>query len=149
VLQLHPNLFSTEDCVYLASIAEQAGFARAGGLIHAQSALVRDEPLATWIWNKIGPLAPTNSIGIGKRIRFYQYSVGDEFEWHIDPSIDKSHTTVVICLIAPLLGGETEFDNGTLISYQAGDVLMFPHQMLHRGRPVIQGTKLILRADII
>jgi len=48
----------------------------------------------------------------------------------------------------PCVGGETVID-GEVVSAEPGRVVVFPHDLLHEGRPVESGQKLVLRNDII
>lgn len=124
----------------------------------------------------IGGLAP---VGINARFRFYKYSQGDFFKPHTDGAwpgskiIDGknifnayedrySQMTFLILLSEDFQGGDTQFflnkevgdKEQVNIRTPAGGVLCFPHghhplHCLHSSETVTQGTKYIIRTDLL
>lgn len=119
----------------------------------------------------ISGLAP---VGINARFRFYKYAKGDFFKPHTDGAwpgskiIDGknvfnayedrySQMTFLILLSENFQGGDTQFilDNEQVnIRTPAGGVLCFPHghhplHCLHSSQLVTQGTKYIIRTDLL
>ncbi len=89
------------------------------------------------------------------RSRFYRYQLGADFREHEDeawrPTENvRSFLTVLVYLptAQPCVGGETVID-GEVVSVEPGRVVVFPHDLLHEGRPVESGQKLVLRNDVI
>lgn len=89
------------------------------------------------------------------RSRFYRYRIGADFREHEDEAWRpkrnvRSFLTVIVYLPTdePCVGGETVID-GEVVAAEPGRVVVFPHDLLHEGRPVESGQKLVLRNDII
>jgi hypothetical protein len=58
--------------------------------------------------------------------------------------------SVLVYLTDAYEGGETIFDGVTVCPHlRAGSVLMFPHSLLHEGRRVISGEKIVLKTDLL
>ncbi len=89
------------------------------------------------------------------RSRFYRYRPGADFREHEDeawrptPSV-RSFLTVLVYLPTDerCVGGQTVVD-GEVVLAKPGRVVVFPHDLLHEGRPVESGQKLVLRNDVI
>ncbi len=104
--------------------------------------------------------------GLNERFRFYLYEHGQTFKPHYDASYESetwrsSQLTLLIYLNDGYEGGETIFyrDSGMLrpcletrvatIAPKQGQILIFEHQQLHEGAPVISGQKYVLRTDVM
>lgn len=86
--------------------------------------------------------------------RIYKYDVGQRFKMHRDGSYNRndkecSFFSFLIYLNNDFEGGETYFEEGTTIIPKQGDALLFHHPLRHEGRPIISGTKYVLRTDIM
>jgi hypothetical protein len=47
-------------------------------------------------------------------------------------------------------GGETDFpEQSRTIVPKTGESLLFQHKLLHAGKPVTDGTKYVLRSDVL
>lgn len=118
-------------------------------------------PIGKWFAD--GPGAPRTEPGLSQwigsscnpRSRFYRYSLGGNFSEHEDEpwkpnATTRSFLTVLVYLPInePCIGGETVID-GEVVAVKPGRVVVFPHGLLHEGRPVERGEKLVLRNDIV
>lgn len=105
-------------------------------------------------------------VGLNPNIRIYQYGPGDLFGKHVDGSntvaqpAGRTEYTLLVYLTGAaegLVGGETAFygDGGRellRVAPQAGSALLHRHGkhcLLHEGLPVIDGSKYILRSDVV
>jgi 2OG-Fe(II) oxygenase superfamily len=126
--------------------------------------------LAAMIWDRLRPLMSERSgfwftIGLNERFRFYRYDPGQQFDWHFDgyyerSPLERSAFTFMLYLNGGLAGGATEFnlrsrggvqndDPIIRVQPELGKALVFPHRILHRGAPVEDGRKYVLRTDIM
>lgn len=104
--------------------------------------------------------------GLNERFRFYRYENGETFRPHWDGIYEvndwhSSQLTLLIYLSEDFTGGETVFyrDSGMLkpcketqivsIQPKLGQILVFEHQQLHEGAPVLSGQKYVLRTDVM
>ncbi|MEG2921728.1 MAG: 2OG-Fe(II) oxygenase [Acinetobacter sp.] len=104
--------------------------------------------------------------GLNERFRFYRYENGETFKPHWDGIYEvndwhSSQLTLLIYLSEDFTGGETIFyrDSGMLkpcketqianIKPKLGQILVFEHQQLHEGAPVLSGQKYVLRTDVM
>ena len=104
--------------------------------------------------------------GLNERFRFYRYENGETFKPHWDGIYEvndwhSSKLTLLIYLSEDFTGGETIFyrDSGMLkpcketqianIKPKLGQILVFEHQQLHEGAPVLSGQKYVLRTDVM
>lgn len=120
--------------------------------------LHKDYDLANHLWNQVQPYAPksvgaSHAIGLNELFRFYKYSPGQQFKTHRDQSYirnseEASYYTFMIYLNDGFKGGETKFDN-VVVAPSKGAALIFYHYLEHEGREVIEGTKYVLRTDIM
>ncbi len=135
---------------------------------------VQRESLSTSSMSNVSPIA-----GINPRLRVLKYDAcdKDEFLGHFDATTEihslgqTSYITVLLYLNdgggKDFDGGETEFlsqeDHGgeesedpslskmdsIKIVPTAGTAVLFEHDLFHRGRPLLWGTKYVLRTDIM
>jgi hypothetical protein len=117
-------------------------------------------PLPDWyandaLTNLDPPLARWSAVGCNPRIRYYRYQLGDRFAPHYDEPYrsrpaSRTFLTVLVYLptAVPCVGGET-LVNGEVIEVFAGRIAVFDHRLIHEGRPVEGGSKLVLRTDIV
>jgi hypothetical protein len=132
--------------------------------------MIDDVPLANSLWLRLQPFIPEQNtywepIGLNERFRFYRYDPGQQFNWHWDGCFERSprersRFTFMIYLNGGCAGGATEFDlrsqdgiqkrNSILrVQPEAGKALVFIHHVLHRGAPVEDGRKYVLRTDVM
>lgn len=91
--------------------------------------------------------------GFNERLRYYRYSKDQQFDWHLDGSVQlnpgmASALTFMIYLNDGFEGGDTEFGWDKFAPVR-GMALVFPHRLRHRGAPVLAGRKYVLRTDVM
>jgi predicted 2-oxoglutarate/Fe(II)-dependent dioxygenase YbiX len=132
--------------------------------------MIDDPALADAVWERLGPFVPPCvgfwlPVGLNERWRFYRYDPGQQFDWHCDgcyerSPLERSAFTFMIYLNGGVAGGATELnlrsrggvqndDPIVRVQPEAGKALVFPHHLLHRGAPVSDGRKYVLRTDIM
>ena len=80
---------------------------------------------------------------------------GQQFKVHPDGHFKRnddevSMVTMLIYLNEDFIGGETEFVMPwKAIPPKTGKLLLFRHNQLHKGNPVPQGIKYVLRTDVM
>ena len=102
--------------------------------------------------------------GLNERLRFLRYGPGQYFNKHQDIFYTRetefgqehqgetSYLTFLLYLNEDAKGGETRFDYGDRyldVVPKVGSALIFDHDLLHAGIPVISGTKYACRSDIM
>lgn len=136
-----------------------------------QRVIYDDISLAKNIFQRVKDFLPQqlngwDLYGLNERFRFYLYESGQTFKPHYDASYEvsdwhSSQLTLLIYLSENFTGGETIFyrDSGMLkpstdtrvacITPMLGQILIFEHQQLHEGAPVLEGQKYVLRTDVM
>ncbi|MCP3882820.1 MAG: hypothetical protein GY701_31155 [Sulfitobacter sp.] len=116
-------------------------------------------PISWWF---VGPQTPQleppveywTASGCNPRSRFYRYRVGASFSehedepWKPDPATRSMLTVLVYLPVGGCEGGETVID-GETVAVVEGRVVVFDHGLLHQGKPVERGQKLVLRNDVV
>lgn len=170
------NFLTPEECDYYTTLSESVGFGDApittsAGFvmrkdIRNNDRVMIDEPrIAETIWERLRPLFPARvqfwvPVGLNERWRFYRYDPGQQFDWHYDGAYERSAQersafTFMIYLNGGVAGGATEFkgahgrDAVVRVQPEAGKALVFPHRILHRGAPVADGRKYVMRTDVM
>ena len=94
--------------------------------------------------------------GINERLRCYEYQVGQRFAPHSDGAfirdeIEQSWYTFMVYLNEEFEGGETVFfvEPEKSIKPQTGMGLLFQHPIIHEGAEVTNGTKYVIRTDLM
>jgi prolyl 4-hydroxylase len=118
----------------------------------------KDIELARRLWEEVQPYAPNEigesvAIGLNEQFRFYKYQPGQQFRKHRDQSYirnsrEASYFTFMIYLNEGFKGGATTF-NDLVVEPQKGSALVFYHYLEHEGSEVLEGTKYVLRTDIM
>lgn len=132
--------------------------------------MIDDPGLASDIWARLQPMFPQRAqfwipVGLNERFRFYRYDPGQQFDWHCDgryerSPLEQSAFTFMIYLNGGCAGGATEFNlrsrggiqnNDPIVRVQpeTGKALVFVHHILHRGAPVSDGRKYVMRTDVM
>ncbi len=125
--------------------------------------LIWDDPvLAARLFERARPLLPATwfdweLVGFNERFRYYRYDPGQRFAAHSDGYFqrengERSHFTFLIYLNDDFEGGATRFapsSGGQTIRPARGMVLVFQHQLVHEGMPVLKGRKYVLRTDVM
>lgn len=93
--------------------------------------------------------------GANERIRCYRYRPGQRFAPHYDGAYvrderEQSLVSYLVYLNDDFVGGETNFlQAGQTVVPRAGMALLFQHRLLHEGAEVREGTKYVLRSDLM
>jgi hypothetical protein len=132
--------------------------------------MIDDPRLAAEMWARLEPFLGALKgfwlpVGLNERWRFYRYDPGQQFDWHFDGSyerspLERSAFTFMLYLNGDVAGGATEFnlrsrggvqndDPVIRVQPEAGKALVFTHRVLHRGAPVADGRKYVLRTDVM
>jgi prolyl 4-hydroxylase len=119
--------------------------------------ICKDLQLANDLWLALQPYAPKEigtsvAAGLNELFRFYRYRPGQQFKKHRDQSYIRNSTeasfyTLMIYLNDNFKGGATTFDDVTVYP-QKGSALIY-HYLEHAGSEVLEGTKYVLRTDIM
>jgi hypothetical protein len=132
--------------------------------------MIDDPRLAAEMWARLEPFIGDARgfwlpVGLNERWRFYRYDPGQQFDWHFDGSyerspLERSAFTFMLYLNGGVAGGATEFnlrsrggvrsdDPIVRVRPEPGKALVFVHRILHRGAPVADGRKYVLRTDVM
>lgn len=131
--------------------------------------MIDDVDLAQKLFERVRELLPSSwkgkrIQGLNERLRFLRYAPGDYFAPHMDGcyvrpldhprALDKSFLTIQFYLNGDFSGGETNFLNlqdvvTAAVRPEPGKVLVFQHDVLHEGALLIEGTKYVIRTDIM
>jgi len=167
-----PNFLTKEECVGFIQFAETQGFEEALVNTKAKGQVMMKElrdndrhifqarDLATQLWGLMQGLVPAEvhgwtAIGLNEQFRVYRYKDGQQFKTHPDGSFKRDETehskiTVILYLNDEFEGGETEFVMPhEIVKPEAGKLLLFSHGQLHKGNPVPEGTKYVIRTDVM
>ena len=160
------DFLSPAECVEFIQQSEKIGYEDAkldiGKVIpfvrNNLRVLHKDEVLAQKLWERLAPFMPqtdelTKAIGLNELFRFYKYHKGHRFKGHQDGSYIRSKSefsrfTFMIYLNEACEGGETKFLNHS-IKPETGMALIFLHKLYHEGSEVRNGTKYVLRSDVM
>lgn len=165
------DLLSREECDELVARSEAIGFAAAevGGVPIPEirdngRAFLEDASLAEMLWRRLAPFVPATlnggvASGLHPKFRFYRYAVAERFLIHMDGAVTRgncevSQLTFLVYLSDVEAGGETNFyELGDILQFSIkpspGKALLFAHESLHEGAPVIRGHKYVLRTDVL
>lgn len=114
-----------------------------------------DKPkLADMLFSKIVEELP-GAVGLNPHLRVLSYKTGDFFAPHTDAPKSfgdmVSRKTFILYLTAS--GAPTRFvceeQEDLVVTANAGDVLVFDHEIPHAGDTVMRGEKIILRTDVM
>jgi predicted 2-oxoglutarate/Fe(II)-dependent dioxygenase YbiX len=119
---------------------------------------VDDAGLGASIWPRIRDHIPAfldsrEVIGLNERFRYYRYRPGQKFALHRDGAFrrdngEESKLTCILYLNDDFTGGETAVKD-RVVAPRQGMALIFRHEFLHEGRPVLDGAKYVLRTDVM
>jgi prolyl 4-hydroxylase len=165
------NFFTQEECKGFIEFSEKQGYNES--LIRTQGGEVmnkeiRDNDRVIWdniqfaeqLWELVKDMMPGNidgyePTGLNERFRFYRYKDGQQFKPHVDGPYRKSETekskiTLLLYLNEDFVGGNTTLVlEGQEIEPKEGMLFLFEHKIMHCGRPVTEGTKYVLRTDVM
>lgn len=169
------GFLSPAECVDWISQSESAGFEEATintargqlvakGVRNNDRLIWDDVALAEAWWERARGHIPSTlrgweAVGLNERFRFYRYGAGQRFAQHRDGSFERSRNesswlTFMVYLNQDFQGGTTKFDvlglpEPLVVQPVAGAALLFKHDYLHAGEPVISGRKYVLRTDVM
>lgn len=159
-----------EECSALIDKSEHIGYEEAkvnvdGGqkmmkiVRNNERIMYEDQAYATELWSKLQPFVKTvvgnsSATGLNEMFRFYKYTPGQRFKMHRDGSFIRNESefsiyTFMIYLNSGYEGGETKFASGEIITPKTGTALIFEHSQRHEGAALVNGTKYVLRSDIM
>lgn len=120
--------------------------------------ILDDRSLAQLLYKKVKPFVidrfqGMKAIGLNERFRFYRYTPGQYFNWHMDGAYRRNYKqvslfTLMFYLNDDFSGGRTEFNNFK-VHPQAGRALFFYHRQEHKGDDVLTGCKYVIRTDVM
>ena len=171
------DVFTNEECQALIQLSEEHKFLPAlvdptgtgnyvlvKGTRDTARVMVDDSVWATELFRRVKLHLPQELHRyklscVNERLRFLRYDVGQRFRPHYDGSYvrpdgsEMSFLTIQLYLNGQLEGGETILygESGPQYSLRPapGKVLVFAHDILHEGAPVLKGRKYIIRSDIM
>jgi len=163
------NFMSPEESQKWIQFSEEAGYEDAKinlGKQQVLNKLIRNNErfiydsveLAEELWERVKDFVPPETvygraIGLNEKFRFYKYFPGQQFKLHQDGSFMRnihewSSFTFMVYLNEDMKGGATRFMNCS-IQPKTGTALIFKHELMHEGCPVIEGIKYVLRTDVM
>jgi prolyl 4-hydroxylase len=165
------NFFTQEECKGFIEFSEQQGYqeslirSKDGEVVNKE---IRDNDRVIWentqfasqLWDMVKDMIPADidgyePLGLNERFRFYRYKDGQQFKPHIDAPFKRNETelskiTLLIYLNEDFVGGNTTLVlEGQEIEPKEGMLFLFEHKIMHCGRPVNEGTKYVLRTDVM
>ena len=152
-----------------ATVNRASGRVVEAGLRDSATAVLRDPALADTLYQRVLPHVPRRMsaelarrgrvpmevAGVHVPVRLYRYEPGQHFGLHQDQSYfgegeTMSLLTFMVYLNEAFGGGETDFpEQGQTIVPKTGTALLFQHMLLHAGKRVTAGVKLVLRSDVL
>ena len=153
-----------------ATVNRQQGRQVDARLRDSDTAVLRGSTWGPRLWERVRPRVPAtmsredertgqrlemSPCGVFEPVRVYRYEVGQHFGLHQDQSYfrddgARSLLTLMVYLNDGFGGGETDFpEQERRVVPRRGEALLFQHMLLHAGRPVTSGTKLVLRSDVL
>lgn len=164
------DFFTPEECDALIARSEAIGYEEAKVAIDGgqkmmkairdnERVLFTDQVYAFQLWKKLKPfirpvIGNSYAIGFNELFRFYKYTLGQRFKMHRDGSYIRNETefsyyTFMVYLNDDYEGGYTKFESGEYVVPVKGTALIFEHSLRHEGARLTQGTKYVLRSDIM
>lgn len=165
------GFFTPEECKGFIDFSEKQGYeeslirSKEGEVMNKE---IRDNDRVIWdnpqvaeqLWALVKDMMPADiegyePIGLNERFRFYRYKDGQQFKPHIDgpfrrSETEKSKITLLIYLNEDFEGGATTLVlEGEDVIPKEGMLFLFEHKIMHCGRPVTEGTKYVLRTDVM
>jgi len=173
------NFISKEECDKLIHLTETRGYEQAlvntgGGtqrlmpdVRSSDRCIIDDHEMAASLYAKAAKYAPQiyqerwERVGLNERLRFLRYDKGGYFKSHFDGTYErpdgkeKSFVTFFLFLNDECKGGCSTFVSPMKesVTYpcepKAGRLIVFQHNILHRGSIVKSGRKYALRTDFM
>jgi len=163
------DIVDAAECAAHIDLSERTGFG-AAPIVTAFGEAIREDvrnnsrvmiddfELAALIWARARGRLPIfldgrQAIAMNERFRYYRYRPGQRFNWHADAPFSRANGEVsqlsfITYLNDDFSGGETAVMK-SVITPKRGMALFFLHELLHEGRPVLSGTKYVMRTDVM
>ena len=150
------NVLSPEACRLVIRRLESRGFSPSHTdyppSYRTNERLVFDDPqLADLLYSRVRRFLPS-SVRLNERLRACRYGPGQHFGRHRDgvyrDGDSVSRQSFVLYLNDDFRGGETAFEDRSFRA-STGDALVFDHALWHWGAEVHEGTKYVLRTDVM
>jgi hypothetical protein len=117
---------------------------------------------APWMSTRHNAL-PIRSVGLNERLRVLKYNQGEYFGSHCDSKFvrgpdygnragETSFVSVQVYLNDKFKGGQTRFLGAGRhydVKPRTGSILIFDHNLLHRGEALKAGKKYVVRTDVM
>ncbi|MEM7151772.1 MAG: 2OG-Fe(II) oxygenase [Myxococcota bacterium] len=142
-----------------APITTLTGFEHRPEIRNNTRVMLDDRKRAKWLWERVQPWIPReywdhHVVGLNERFRYYRYQAGQYFRWHRDGAYrrnnrERSLLTLMVYLNDGFTGGDTDFGHIEPVVPRKGMALVFEHRLRHCGQQVEQGTKYVLRTDVM
>mmetsp|Transcript_43047 Transcript_43047/g.71557 ORF Transcript_43047/g.71557 Transcript_43047/m.71557 type:complete len:308 (-) Transcript_43047:81-1004(-) len=141
--------------------------------VRTSDRLISEDPrLAALLFSRVRDHLPVcfkgcHVVGLNEQLKFLKYGPGQFFKPHFDGSFERPGTgnttylTLQLYLSHSLDGGATRFVapmpetdelpqslRGIDCAAKQGRALVFQHDILHEGAPVVTGTKYTIRTDV-
>ncbi|CAN7642230.1 prolyl hydroxylase family protein [Acidovorax sp. LjRoot194] len=162
------DFLSADECAQLVELAEAGGFSAAGvrttggpkamPLVRNNERVMVEAPgWVALLWQRLGQVAlpavgTQVAQGLPKDLRFYKYAPGQRFKMHKGgPWMESgltSQLTLLVYLNDDFSGGTTDFREFA-VAPRTGSALLFVHDTWHEGTAVTEGTKYVLRSDVL
>lgn len=166
-----PDVLAPDECTALiarieagnptaAPITTLRGFVMRPDIRNNTRVIFDDVELARQIYARIESAVPPVLAGMyawgaNERFRCYRYEPGQRFAPHYDGAFRRSERevsllTLMVYLNEGFAGGATAFhDFGVEVVPKTGMALLFQHRLLHEGCVLVDGTKYVLRSDVM
>ena len=162
---LFHNVLSKEECDYLISMSEKAGYmplpSYSKNYRNNDRVIIRSFDLAKELYTRCKDYFPQSWTGydnvheLNEVFRFCRYTKGGIFRKHTDSffernSLERSRLTFNIYLNGGFDGGHTVFpENDIHVIPKPGMVLVFDHDIVHQGYYLETGKKYLARSDVM
>mmetsp|Transcript_28600 Transcript_28600/g.25258 ORF Transcript_28600/g.25258 Transcript_28600/m.25258 type:complete len:294 (+) Transcript_28600:233-1114(+) len=171
------DVLNKEECEELIKFSEEQGYEDAlvnigygrqqkmPNFRNCQRMMIDNFDMADCLWTRLTPFIPTyfndfKKIAFNERLRFLRYNKKEFFGPHFDgtyqrPNGEFSQITLLLYLNANFKGANTNFldmnddDNYHAPKITPGMVIMFQHDIFHEGAMLEEGTKYIVRTDVM
>lgn len=166
-----PDVLTRDECRALVERIEAAnpapapittarGFVMRPDIRNNTRVIFDDVELAAKLYGRIESAVPPllagmYSHGANERFRCYRYEPGQRFAPHYDGAYRRSERevsllTLMVYLNDGFAGGATAFhDFEVEVVPVTGMALLFQHRLLHEGCVLVDGTKYVLRSDVM
>jgi hypothetical protein len=152
---------------HAATITSEEGTEIATNIRNNDRVIFDDIDFADELWKKVKPhftqtFMDHKAVCMNERFRIYRYGPGQFFDWHQDGEFIKdngliSKFTMMVYLNDGFEGGGTSFADvfsphvfqDFMICPSIGKALFFHHPLSHRGDPISNGEKYVLRTDVM